>query len=242
MSKLQFSVLASGSKGNAAAVFPDGKTGFLLDCGLSKKVLKKRLGLIGKSIDDIYRTFVTHHHGDHYNESGISATQSKGYRIPGHPYQSSNKDVFKCSGCDITPFELSHGDCPCHGFRVDYKGMSMAYLVDTEYVPEESLPYLFDLDAIIIEANYREQILRSRVDQYQYIYGDPTARHLSNEQAACILSLINSKRLKYVIMAHGSSRNSTPAFARNAGKTGAPQAQVLVAEQDRPTKMITLMS
>jgi hypothetical protein len=115
-------------------------------------------------------------------------------------------------------------------------------VVDNNYVPEESLEYLLDLDAIIIETNYREEILRSRSYGNQYIYGDPTARHLSNEQAACILSTINSPRIKHVVMVHVSSRNNTPDFAWNAGKAGAPQASVVVAEQDMPTKTITLMS
>lgn len=230
MSKLQFSVLASGSRGNAVAVLPGGEKGFLLDCGLGMTVLKKRLELIGKSISDISGSMITHLHGDHHHYQSV---MSFGWRKTHWHHGVS----FWYFGTKITPFALHHGDCPCHGFRIDYQGMSIAYLVDTEYVPEESLPYLFDLDAIIIEANYRE----SMVVVYPG-YGDPTARHLSNEQAACTLGLINSKRLKHVIMAHGSSRNNTPAFAWNAGKAGVPQAQVLVAEQDRPTKMITLMA
>ena len=234
MSKLQFAVLASGSKGNAVAVFPGDGPGFLLDCGLSQKVLQKRLEIVGKNLEDIQGAFITHHHGDHFNGSGLSGMswiRSIFTQVPANPADDID-------GCMIKGFKLSHGDLPCHGFRVDYKEMSFAYLVDTEYVPEESLKYLFDLDAIIIEANYRENMIKGRSN----IHGDPTSRHLSNEQAACVLGLINSTRLKHVIMAHGSSRNNTPAFACNAGTWGAPQAQVLWSEQDRPTKMITLMS
>jgi phosphoribosyl 1,2-cyclic phosphodiesterase len=230
MSKLQFSVLASGSKGNAVAVFPGNGPGFLLDCGLSKKVLKKRLEIIGKNLEDISGSIITHLHGDHcHHQCALSFGWRKTCWEHGVP--------FWYFGTKITPFELSHGGCPCHGFRVDYEGMSLAYLVDTEYVPEESLPYLFDLDAIIIEANYRKDMVIIYPG-----YGRPEERHLSNEQAACTLDLINTKRLKHVVMAHGSSRNNTPAFSWNAGKAGAPQAEVLVAKQDRPTKMITLMS
>lgn len=232
MNKLQFAVLASGSKGNAVAVLPGGPpTGFLLDCGLSRPVFEKRLIMISKSIGDIAGAFITHNHPDHDNRiTSCSLPWAK--RI--HALK-----VYEFGSLRVIPFRLAHGDCPCYGFRVDYKGMSLAYVVDTEYVPEESLQYLFDLDAIIIEANYRESFLQ---DYPNHVHGDPAARHLSNEQATCILSIINSPRLKHVVMAHVSSRNNTPAFVWNAGKAGAPQAQVLVAEQDMPSKMITLMN
>ena len=237
MSKLQFAVLASGSKGNAVYVQPGNIPGFLLDCGLSKPELERRLKMIGKTINDVRGAFITHAHGDHYNMITSSS-------LPWRRNCFSLRlgiDYFN-DDCKITHFRLSHGDCPCYGFRVDYKGMSLAYVVDTEYVPEESLQYLIDLDAIIIEANYREEILLSRRQNTAGLFGNPAARHLSNEQATCILSIINSPRLKHVIMAHGSSRNNTPAFAWNAGKAGAPQAEVLVAMHDRPSKMITLMN
>ena len=231
MSKLQFAVLASGSRGNAVYVQPGSGPGFLLDCGLSKSALSKRLKIIGKTIDDVAWAFMTHEHIDHWNSSCVMGIVAS---LGVHHVHGSRRMFL---GATITPFELSHGDCPCYGFRVDYKGLSMAYLVDTKYVPEESLPYLFNLDAVIIEANYRE----GKVIVYPG-YGRPEERHMSNEQAACTLGLINSDRLKHVVMAHGSSRNNTEAFALNAGKAGAPQAQVLVARHDQPTKMITLMN
>jgi phosphoribosyl 1,2-cyclic phosphodiesterase len=236
MNKLQFAVLASGSRGNAVYVQPGNDTGFLIDCGLSKPVLEKRLKMVGKTLDDVRGAFITHSHGDHHHVQCVARLgwrKTYFYHSFPHWFNVHTK---------ITPFRLSHGDCPCYGFRIDYSGMSLAYVVDTDYVPEESLEYLLDLDAIIIETNYREEILRSRSYGNQYIYGDPTARHLSNEQAACILSTINSPRIKHVVMVHVSSRNNTPDFAWNAGKAGAPQASVVVAEQDMPTKTITLMS
>jgi len=234
MNKLQFAVLASGSKANAVYVQPGNDTGFLLDCGLSKPMLKKRLRIIGKTFDDVSGAFITHSHGDHDN---MITSNSLPWRSGCFKF-SRGIDYFD-DECKVARFRLHHGDCRCYGFRVDYKGMSLAYVVDTEYVPEESLQYLIDLDAIIIEANYRESFLQ---DYPNHVHGCPAARHLSNEQATCILSTINSPRLKHVVMAHVSSRNNTPAFAWNAGQAGAPQAQVLVAEQDMPSRMITLMN
>lgn len=234
MNKLQFAVLASGSTGNAVYVQPGNDTGFLLDCGLSKPVLKKRLKIIGKTINDVSGAFITHSHGDHNN---LTASRSLPWNRRFYSYRTGT-DYFN-DKCKITHFKLAHGDCPCYGFRVDYNDLSIAYLVDTEYIPEESLQYLFDLDAIIIESSYRERMLK---ESGGTVYGNVGDRHLSNEQATCVLGCINSNRLKYVIMAHISSRLNTKAFAYNAGKEGAPQAEVIVAEQDKPIKMITLMS
>ena len=67
MNKLKLSVLASGSRGNAVAVFPGDGHGLLLDCGLSGKELDRRLKMINKSREVLAFGCVTHNHNDHCN-------------------------------------------------------------------------------------------------------------------------------------------------------------------------------
>jgi len=231
MNRLQFSALASGSKGNAVAVFPGDGKGFLLDCGLSNKELNRRLTMINKKCDDIAWVLMTHCHRDHWRyETVMSGSQS----ISSWWNDGYTKSI---CGASVTAFRLKH-DVQCFGFRVEYNGINIAYVTDTAYIPEESMEYLFDLDALIIEANYREQILSNYPE---YVHGDPASRHLSNEQVSCILSTVNSPRLKHVVLTHLSDRFNTPAFASNAGVAGASRASVIVSGQDNPTKIITIM-
>lgn len=233
MNKLQFSVLASGSRGNAVAVFPGNGPGFLLDCGLTGKELDRRLRMINKKRDELKCTFATHTHKDHFNLKLKDKQPGITWIFTCH---SHGFDYDLLHGCRLISFGLEH-DVECFGFRVEYNGINIAYVTDTAYIPEESLQHLLDLDALVIEANYREKLLAESQDQY----GRPSSRHLSNEQVTCILKTVNSPRLKHVVLTHLSSRYNTQSFAHNAGVNGAPQANVIVSEQDQPTKMITIM-
>src|SRR5947208_15546403 len=58
------SVLGSGSRGNATFVRTDGVR-LLIDAGMSRKEIAKRLEAIGEDPDGIDAVLVTHEHNDH---------------------------------------------------------------------------------------------------------------------------------------------------------------------------------
>src|SRR5262245_28437586 len=64
---LRFTVLASGSAGNASLIEADG-FGVLLDAGLGPRQLARRLGAVGSSLQAIHAVLLTHTHGDHWND------------------------------------------------------------------------------------------------------------------------------------------------------------------------------
>jgi phosphoribosyl 1,2-cyclic phosphodiesterase len=64
---LRFSVLASGSSGNASLVEADG-FGVLIDIGLGPRQLAGRLAAVGASWAHVHAVVLTHTHGDHWNE------------------------------------------------------------------------------------------------------------------------------------------------------------------------------
>jgi phosphoribosyl 1,2-cyclic phosphodiesterase len=64
---MRFSVLASGSSGNASLIEAGG-FGVLLDAGLGPRLLAGRLADIGASWHQIHTVLLTHVHGDHWNE------------------------------------------------------------------------------------------------------------------------------------------------------------------------------
>src|SRR5437016_2604929 len=65
---LRFTVLASGSAGNASLV-EAGEFGVLLDAGLGPRQLGARLSTIGKSWPAVHAVLLTHIHGDHWRET-----------------------------------------------------------------------------------------------------------------------------------------------------------------------------
>src|SRR6516164_5153805 len=73
---LRFSMLASGSSGNACLIETDG-FGVLLDAGLGPRQLSTRLAVVGASWQRINAVLLTHTHSDHWNERTLMHLQSK---------------------------------------------------------------------------------------------------------------------------------------------------------------------
>jgi phosphoribosyl 1,2-cyclic phosphodiesterase len=71
MMALRFSVLASGSSGNACLIEADGY-GVLLDAGLGPRLLASRLAAVEATWNDVHAVLLTHTHGDHWNERTLA--------------------------------------------------------------------------------------------------------------------------------------------------------------------------
>jgi ribonuclease BN (tRNA processing enzyme) len=68
---IRFTVLGSGSAGNASLVQVDG-FGLLLDAGLGPRQLAARLEAVGSSWNDIHAVLLTHTHTDHWHERTLA--------------------------------------------------------------------------------------------------------------------------------------------------------------------------
>jgi phosphoribosyl 1,2-cyclic phosphodiesterase len=75
---MRFSVLASGSRGNAFWVETN-QTGLLIDAGLSCSECMKRLGALGVDPGRLEGIVVTHEHIDHIRGAGVLARR---LRVP----------------------------------------------------------------------------------------------------------------------------------------------------------------
>jgi phosphoribosyl 1,2-cyclic phosphodiesterase len=69
---VRFTVLASGSKGNAT-VITGGRTRILVDCGLSCREIFRRMRLAGEDPETLDAIVVTHEHMDHVNGLAVTA-------------------------------------------------------------------------------------------------------------------------------------------------------------------------
>src|SRR5437879_4744992 len=76
---VQFTVLASGSSGNASLLRVNG-FGLLIDAGLGPRLLASRLKAVGRSWKDVNAVILTHTHGDHWKERTL--VQLSRLRIP----------------------------------------------------------------------------------------------------------------------------------------------------------------
>ena len=70
---MRFSVLGSGSAGNATLV-AHGEHALLVDCGLTVRQIERRLGLINWPPTSLSAIVLTHEHDDHIVDARQSAT------------------------------------------------------------------------------------------------------------------------------------------------------------------------
>jgi phosphoribosyl 1,2-cyclic phosphodiesterase len=71
---VRFTVLASGSRGNATVV-SGGRTRILVDCGLSCRELFRRMKLVDEDPETLDAILISHEHSDHV--SGVAVTARK---------------------------------------------------------------------------------------------------------------------------------------------------------------------
>ena len=75
---MHFSVLASGSTGNAIFVETE-KHSFLVDAGLSGKAMEALFSEIDRDMSKLSGVLVTHEHSDHVKGLGVIARK---YKLP----------------------------------------------------------------------------------------------------------------------------------------------------------------
>ena len=129
MNAFKVTMLASGSKGNSALI-STGKQNFLVDMGISCKMLTSRLKEVGFSVEDLDGIFLTHEHIDHVK--GL-ATFTKKYTVPIYSSELTWRAILskepkierrncriiggalKCGEVEVNSFEIPHDAVDPHG-------------------------------------------------------------------------------------------------------------------------------
>ena len=81
---LRFTVLASGSAGNASLVEAGG-VGLLIDAGLGPRQLATRLAAVGASWSAVHAVVLTHAHSDHWKDRTLAHLHRHGVPLYCHP-------------------------------------------------------------------------------------------------------------------------------------------------------------
>lgn len=228
---LRFSVLASGSTGNAFYIESDQEK-LLVDAGLSGKQMDRLLGEIQVNPSSLSGILVTHEHSDHIKGLGIIARK---YKLPIYANAKTwkamensigsisldqkfhfNMEEIKTFGdIDVESFGVSHDAAEPMFFTFRQNGKKVALVTDLGYVSERIKKTVEDADAYIFEANHDVGMLR--MGRYPWnvkrrILGDNG--HVSNEDCGLALGDIISNRTKRIYLAHLSQDNNMKDLAR----------------------------
>lgn len=224
---MKVDILASGSGGNCIAL-RSSDNAILIDAGIPKTQIEKRLMEVGIRPDSIRAIFITHAHSDHIQ--GLPLANK--YKIPVYAAEREWKDIkgvnedlqrsFK-AGSDINlddyfieSFKTHHDAMDPVGYVVHgHDGEKCSICLDTGHVDQEMLSAMEFSNIYIIEANHEPAML-----EYSDYPVSVKARilsnvgHLSNEQTAEALSKLLQGVGEQIYLTHLSSKNNLPELAK----------------------------
>jgi phosphoribosyl 1,2-cyclic phosphodiesterase len=254
---VRLTVLGSGSRGNAILV-ESGADALLVDAGFSLKELAHRIDHVGGDATRVRAIALTHEHGDHSRGAGRAAAAwnvpvaaSAGTLTAAAPRMNGASTVslppsrpVAVGGFQLTAFPTAHDARePIVLIVEDGEGRRLGVAYDVGS-PTTALQHACrGLDALVIESNHDEVMLRSS-DYPASVRARIAGRagHLSNAQAAAVVQAAAHAGLGVVVLAHLSETCNREALALQTMKAAlrgtAFAGTILVARQDAPTAPI----
>lgn len=261
----RFSVLASGSSGNAN-LLQTGDFGLLVDAGLPPRIVASRLAAVGASWRNVRAALLTHTHGDHWNDTTFAHLRALRLPLWCHPehfhvllgYSPAFQDLLQANlvrtyesgeefeigpGLTCRPLPVQHDSDPTFGFRFagspDLFGptWSLGYLSDLGCWTEELLRSVGEVDVLALEFNHDVGLERkSRRPAHLIARVLGDRGHLSNAQAADFL------RAALELSAPGKLRHVIQLHLSrdcNAPELAAAAADEVVADRPIPVQVHT---
>jgi phosphoribosyl 1,2-cyclic phosphodiesterase len=225
-----FLSLQSGSTGNTLYVESRGVR-LLFDAGLSAAQAVQRLGAHGRSPVGADALFISHEHSDHVRSAGIFARK---FGTPVHITERTWRKAHRRAqlgdiedvrhfraGASVqvghlmvhtvpTPHDAVDGSV----FIVDDGASRLGICTDVGHVYGDLGSLVGDVDALFLESNYDEEMLRKgryHPSLKRRIAGP--GGHISNREAAELVADRADSRLQWLCLAHLSAENNTPELA-----------------------------
>lgn len=221
--------LFSSSEGNSTFV-GTGKTGFLVDAGVSAKRILTAIENKGIDPDVIKGIFITHEHSDHINGLKVLVKRLK---VPVFASAKTLEEVIKkdalpenCQavefpdeaeifGIHIKRFATSH-DCEgSSGYRFDLCDKnSVAVCTDTGIITEDIKSAIKGCRGVLIESNHDLKMLKNGPYPYELkLRVGSDKGHLSNNACAAVLPEILNSGTSRIVLGHLSQKNNRPDLA-----------------------------
>ncbi|GGA45496.1 MBL fold metallo-hydrolase [Psychrobacillus lasiicapitis] len=228
---MKFSVLASGSSGNAIYVENE-EHSFLVDVGLSGKKMEQLFSEIDRDIKKLSGIFITHEHSDHIKGLGVVARKhgipiyanektwlAMDHLIGNVPveqrFQFDMEAVKSFGSMDIQSFAVSHDAADPMFYIFHENGRKLVLITDTGYVSDRMKGHIKGADSFVFESNHDVSMLQ--MGRYPWsikrrILSD--VGHVSNEDAAVAMSEVVDIKNTHIYLSHLSKDNNMKDLAR----------------------------
>lgn len=223
---MRFSILGSGSSGNAALLVTEGAR-VLVDAGFSTRKLASLLAAVGETLDHIDAVFLTHEHGDHAggieglkkfphiqvfaNAGTARAVQARLTHQPAWQLFETGAR-FRFRDLEISSFSVPHDAQEPVGFQFTAgqdgdlfaPRQSLTFLTDLGHAPLNVREHLRTCSVVVIEANHCPELLKADTRRpwptKQRISG--RHGHLSNEAVREVLAEIACPQWRRIYLTH----------------------------------------
>lgn len=262
---MRFSVLASGSTGNAIYVEND-EHAFLVDVGLSGKKMEQLFSQIDRDMKKLSGILVTHEHSDHIKGLGVVARK---YNIPIYAnaktwdamehligqiptdlkFQFDMETMKSFGSIEIQSFAVSHDAADPMFYVFHENDRKLAVITDTGYVSDRMKGYIRGADSYVFESNHDVGMLQ--MGRYPWsikrrILSD--VGHVSNEDAAVAMSNVVFEKPTQIYLSHLSKDNNMKELARMSVSQTLQSCGIVAGEfvhlhdtdAEQPTKLVTV--
>lgn len=251
---MNVTILGSGSRGNAIVLDVEGAR-VLIDAGFNAKTLAARMRLAEIAPESIGALILTHEHTDHVS-GACTAARKWGWTIfatPGTIAATPGLSALRPQVIDPgAPLSLDRIEVRCmrtpHGAREPIalvvqesaSGTRLGIAYDLGHVPAGVESTLRELDALILESNHDDEMLRA--GPYPIVVQNRIAGangHLSNRAASELGRRVAHRGMRHLVLAHLSANNNSASVARGtmdaALRASAFRGTLTVARQDALT-------
>ena len=218
--------LGSGSKGNATLVESNNAC-LLVDCGLSVRELKRRMGEVNRQPEDLSGILLTHEHSDHrrgvlavarkYSVS-VYMTAGTAAAMKGELSETEAIEIvcgdntLPIEDIGVTPVAVPHDAREPVQYLFASRGVTLGVLTDLGSITPHVLASYGRCDGLLLEANHDSAMLAEGpypASLKRRIAGD--WGHLSNGQTAALLEALDCSRLQGIVIGHISETNNAQA-------------------------------
>ncbi|MEP7381100.1 MAG: MBL fold metallo-hydrolase [Gemmatimonadota bacterium] len=226
---MNVTILGSGSRGNALVLEVEGSR-LLVDAGFNAKTLAARMRLADIAPESISAVVLTHEHSDHV--AGVCTAARKWgwtvYGTPGtiaatpglsalHPVAIDPRDPIVLDRMEVRCVRTPHDarEPVALVVHATATGTRVGIAYDLGHAPVGVESAMRNLDALILESNHDDEMLRA--GPYPMMVQNRIAGangHLSNRAASDLGRKLAHRGLRYLVLAHMSAHNNSAAVAR----------------------------